>query len=171
MYLLTSLISCFNFAEKPGAPYNLRVIEARARSVLLDFTPGSSGRAPILTYTIQYNNDSFYPVSVQWKTLMVVQDAHLVWNLLPLTLPNLKPYSDYRFRVIAKNKVGSSNPSNASDTVRTLETGKKMTTEAWQNASLLVHVNAQTKRLCFCYNYPHSCAYAGIEGPWCYACI
>ena len=116
-----------NFAEKPGAPRNLRVIEARARSVLLDFTPGSSGRAPILTYTVQYNNDSFYPVSAQWKTLMVVQDAHLVWNLLPLTLPNLKPYSDYRFRVIAKNKVGSSNPSNASDTVRTLETGKKTT--------------------------------------------
>lgn len=46
-----------------------------------------------------------------------------------LTLPNLKPYSDYRFRVIAKNKVGSSNPSNASDTVRTLETGKKTTSE------------------------------------------
>ena len=94
--------------------------------MLLDFTPGSSGRAPILAYTIKYNNDSFYdPVSARWKTLMVVQDAHLVWNLLPLTLPNLKPYSDYRFRVIAKNKVGSSNPSNASDTVRTLETGKK----------------------------------------------
>lgn len=130
LQVLTSLISCVNFSEKPGAPYNLRVIEARARSVVLDFTPGSSGRAPILTYTIQYNNDSFYPVSAQWKTLMVVQDAHLVWNLLPLTLPNLKPYSDYRFRVIAKNKIGSSNPSNASDTVRTLETGKKTTTEA-----------------------------------------
>ncbi|XP_078347645.1 protein sidekick-2-like isoform X2 [Oculina patagonica] len=109
--------------EKPGTPYNLRVVEARARSVSLDFTPGSSGRAPILSYTIKYNNDSFYdPVSARWKTLMVVQDAHLVWNLLPLTLPNLKPYSDYRFRVIATNKVGSSSPSNASDTVRTLET-------------------------------------------------
>ena len=94
----------------------------------MHFKPGSSGRAPILTYTIQYNNDSF-PVSAQWKTLMVVQDAHLVWNLLPLTLPNLKPYSDYRFRVKAKNKVGSSNPSNASDTVRTSETGTKTTTE------------------------------------------
>lgn len=110
--------------------------------MLLDFTPGSSGRAPILTYTIQYNNDSFYPVSAQWKTLMVVQDAHLVWNLLPLTLPNLKPYRDYRFRVIAKNKVGSSNPSNASDTVRTLETGKKTTTEAWLRAGLPVQLYA-----------------------------
>ena len=55
---------------------------------------------------------------------MIIRDAHLVWNLLPLTLPNLKPYTDYRFRVIAKNKVGSSSPSNASDTIKTLETGK-----------------------------------------------
>ena len=115
-----------NFAEKPGAPYDLKIIEARARSVLLGFTPGSSGRAPILRYTIKYNNDSFYdPVSARWQTLMVVQDAHLVWNLLPLTLPNLKPYTGYRFRVIASNKVGSSSPSNTSKRVSTLATGKK----------------------------------------------
>ena len=56
---------------------------------------------------------------------MIVRDAHLVWNLLPLELPHLKPYSDYRFRVTATNKVGSSRPSAPTDTVRTLETGKK----------------------------------------------
>ena len=118
-------VSFFSFAVRPGAPHNLRFIQAAARSVVLNFTPGPSGRAPILTYTIQYNNDSFYdPFSARWKTLMIIRDAHLVWNLLPLTLPNLKPYTDYRFRVIAKNKVGSSSPSNASDTIKTLETGK-----------------------------------------------
>ena len=113
------------FAVPPGAPYNLRVIQARARSVVLNFTPGSSGRAPILTYTVEYNNDSFYdPASSRWSTLMIVPDAHLVWNLIPLTLPNLKPYTDYRFRVIAANKIDKSNPSNASDTIKTLEAGK-----------------------------------------------
>ena len=113
------------FAVRPGAPYNLRVIQARARSVVLNFTPGSSGRAPILTYTVEYNKDSFYdPASSRWSTLMIVPDAHLVWNLIPLTLPNLKPYTDYRFRVIAANKIGRSSPSNASDTIKTLEAGK-----------------------------------------------
>lgn len=107
---------------RPGAPYNLRVLQVKARSVVLNLSPGPSGRAPILSYTVQYNNDSFYdPMSSQWNILMVVQDAHLVWDLLPLTLPHLKPYTDYRFRVIAANKVGSSSPSNASDTVKTLE--------------------------------------------------
>ena len=120
-----SLFRFFSFSVRPGAPHNLRFIQAAARSVVLNFTPGPSGRAPILTYTIEYNNDSFYdPFSARWKTLMIIRDAHLVWNLLPLTLPNLKPYTDYRFRVIAKNKVGSSSPSNASDTIKTLETGK-----------------------------------------------
>ena len=118
--------SFLSFAVRPGAPHNLRFIQAAARSVVLNFTPGPSGRAPILTYTIEYNNDSFYdPFSARWKTVMIIRDAHLVWNLLPLTLPNLKPYTDYRFRVIAKNKVGSSSPSNASDTIKTLETGKR----------------------------------------------
>ena len=99
----------------------------RARSVVLDFTPGSSGRAPILTYIIQYNNDTYYdPASSSWKTLMIVRDAHLVWNLLPLELPHLKPYRDYRFRVTATNKVGSSSPSAPTDTIRTQETGKEL---------------------------------------------
>ena len=94
--------------------------------MVLNFTHEPSVRAPILTYTIEYNNDSVYdPSSARWKTLMVVRDAHLVWNLLPLTLPHLKPYTDYRFRVIATNKVGSSSPSNATDTIKTLETGKR----------------------------------------------
>ena len=117
------MLSCF--AVIPGAPHNLRVIEAKARSVVINFTPGSSGRAPILSYTIEYNNESSDdPATARWRVLMVVQDAHLVWDLLPLTLPHLKPYTDYRFRVTAANKVGRSSPSNASDTIKTLEAGE-----------------------------------------------
>ena len=123
---LLTVGNVLTFPVSPGAPHNLRVVETRARSVVLNWTPGSSGRAPILSYTIQYNSDSFYnPQSAQWKRQLVVQNAHLVWNLLPLEVPNLKPYSDYRFRVIATNKIGSSSPSNASDPVKTLEAGKQ----------------------------------------------
>ena len=31
-----------------------------------------------------------------------------------------------------------------------------------------MHVKAQTKRLCFCYSYPHFFAYADVEGSLCY---
>ena len=109
------------FPVHPGAPHNLTVTEVKARSVLLNFIPGPSGRAPILTYTVEYNNDSSYdPASARWWTLMVVTDAHLFWKLLPLKLAHLKPCTFYRFRVIAANKIDSSSPSNPSDKIKTL---------------------------------------------------
>lgn len=64
-----------------------------------------------------------------------------MWNLLLLIFLNFKLYSDYRFWVIVKNKVGSSNFSNVLDMVRILEIGKKIIIEIWLNVILFVYVN------------------------------
>ncbi|KAK3726626.1 hypothetical protein QZH41_012276 [Actinostola sp. cb2023] len=107
----------------PDAPSKPEIVEARAWKVLLRWTPGFSGRAPIREYNIQYNDDSFYdPVTAQWKSGLVVRDAYRVFQLFPLVVPHMRPNTGYHFRVIATNAAGSSPPSNVSDRVMTLET-------------------------------------------------
>lgn len=111
--------------EKPKSPSQILVEKVESRSVFLRWTVGNTGRAPIITYTIDYNNESNYrPETATWKTTLVVHDAHKLYPLFPLEVPNLKPYAEYRFRVTATNIVGSSPPSNASGTVRTAEDSK-----------------------------------------------
>lgn len=110
----------------PGAPSKPQVVEIKARSVSLSWTPGFSGRAPIIEYVIEYDNASFYGPDARWKTLKIVKDAHHIYQLIPLKLLHLKPYADYRFRLIAANKVDVSPPSNASDVIRTQEAGKEL---------------------------------------------
>lgn len=76
-------------------------------------------------YKIEYNNDSFYePITAKWNTGLTVRDAHKVYQLFPLVVPHLRPHTEYRFRVIAINRVGPSPPSNVSQSVTTLEAGK-----------------------------------------------
>ena len=119
---------CFHlgqFIEKPKSPSQILVEKVESRSVFLRWTVGNTGRAPIIKYIIEYNNESnFRPETATWKTAHVVNDAHKLYPLFPMEVPNLKPYAEYRFRVTAVNLMGSSAPSNASGTVRTAEDSK-----------------------------------------------
>ena len=115
----------FLLPVKPKSPSEILVEKVEARSVFLRWTVGNTGRAPIITYTIDYNNESNYrPETATWRVGLVVRDAHQRYPLFPLEVPNLKPYAEYRFRVTANNIVGDSPPSNASGTVRTAEDSK-----------------------------------------------
>ncbi|XP_057374261.2 neuroglian-like [Daphnia carinata] len=81
-------------------------IHCNNRDAAIEWTPSGDNRAPILTYTIQLNT-SFTPDS--WEVL---------FENVPATETRFKvemrSWSNYTFRVIARNKIGPSLPSDHS---------------------------------------------------------
>ncbi|KAL1420682.1 hypothetical protein MTO96_004426 [Rhipicephalus appendiculatus] len=96
----------------PGRPRLVRV-ECRTRDVLLEWQPTGDGHAPILSYSVQYNT-SFSPDA--WEDAFAVVPA----SDTKFTL-SMSPWANYSFRVVARNKVGSSPPSETSETCTTPE--------------------------------------------------
>jgi len=94
-------------------PPGLRWVECNAKDASVVWQPMGDNRAPILTYKIQYNT-SFTPDT--WETAT---------DIVPATDTSFKvsmsPWSNYTFRVIARNKVGESLPSGHSKTCLTPE--------------------------------------------------
>ena len=91
--------------DVPNRPQMLGV-QCNNRDAVIQWTPSGDNRAPILLYTIQYNS-SFTPDS--WE---------VSYNDVPATETRFKvemsPWSNYTFRVIARNKIGPSLPSDHS---------------------------------------------------------
>ncbi|TRY75568.1 hypothetical protein TCAL_04520 [Tigriopus californicus] len=94
-------------------PPQLRWVDCNAKDATVVWQPMGDNRAPILTYKIQYNT-SFTPDT--WETAT---------DIVPATDTSFKvsmsPWSNYTFRVIARNKVGESLPSGHSKTCLTPE--------------------------------------------------
>ena len=81
-------------------------IQCNNRDAVIQWTPSGDNRAPILTYTIQYNT-SFTPDSweVSFENVPATETRFKV---------EMSPWSNYTFRVIARNKIGPSLPSDHS---------------------------------------------------------
>lgn len=98
--------------DVPNPPM-LRWVECNSKDATVVWQPMGDNRAPILTYKIQYNT-SF--TKDTWETAT---------DLVPATDTSFKvsmsPWSNYTFRVIARNKVGDSLPSGHSKTCLTPE--------------------------------------------------
>ena len=90
-------------------PPGLRWVTCNAKDSTVEWQPMGDNRAPILTYKIQYNT-SFTPDT--WETAT---------DIVPATDTSFKvamsPWSNYTFRVIARNKVGDSLPSGHSKVI------------------------------------------------------
>jgi len=87
-------------------PPRLLWVECNSKDASVMWEPQGDNRAPILTYKIQYNTTF---ISDTWETAT---------DYVPATATTFKvsmsPWSNYTFRVIARNKVGNSLPSGHS---------------------------------------------------------
>ncbi|XP_058501947.1 contactin-1a-like [Solea solea] len=101
----------------PGAPGGLRVINKTDVNVTLQWSRGADNHSPISKYSIQYR-DSF--TKDVWKNA-TTSPADVEGNTETSTVVDLFPWTEYEFRVIASNTLGTGEPSNPSPKVKTLE--------------------------------------------------
>lgn len=103
----------YAIADVPNAPSIVKV-NCDQFTALVEWKPNGDRRAPILSYSIQYNT-SFSPDT--WEDAFANIPA-------PDTrfLVSLSPWANYTFRVIARNKIGPSPPSDTSSRCSTTET-------------------------------------------------
>ncbi|XP_030575583.1 neuronal cell adhesion molecule a isoform X2 [Archocentrus centrarchus] len=97
--------------EKPDPPTDLELTDQTERSVQLTWTPGDENNSPIEKFVIQYE-DLLHQPGV-WTNLTEVPGSSTTAQL------HLSPYVYYSFRVVAKNQVGYSEPSQSSRQYRT----------------------------------------------------
>ncbi|MCJ8736073.1 hypothetical protein PDJAM_G00254670 [Pangasius djambal] len=97
--------------EQPDPPTDLELTDPGARSVQLTWIPGDENNSPIKKFLIQYE-DALHD-SGTWHNLTEVPGTKTTAHL------KLSPYVHYRFRVMALNDVGYSQPSQPSHLYKT----------------------------------------------------
>ncbi|XP_054656552.1 neuronal cell adhesion molecule a isoform X4 [Dunckerocampus dactyliophorus] len=97
--------------EKPDPPTDLELTDQTERSVQLTWIPGDENNSPTQKFLIQYE-DLLHQPNV-WVNMTEVPGTSTTAHL------DLSPYVYYSFRVLAKNQVGYSQPSQASRQYRT----------------------------------------------------
>ncbi|XP_033119268.1 protein sidekick-2-like isoform X2 [Anneissia japonica] len=97
--------------EPPTAPMNLAISNVQARSVYIQFIQGYDGKTSIREWT----TEAQIGFSQEWVVIYKYSDPESTGY----TIPNLSPYTNYRFRIIATNIVNSSAPSEPSTLTQT----------------------------------------------------
>ncbi|KAL2104019.1 hypothetical protein ACEWY4_000887 [Coilia grayii] len=97
--------------DRPEPPTDLEISEPSERSVRLTWKPGDSNHSPIKEYLVQVKEEWWFPSA--WKNL-----TSYPGNLNSVVL-QLSPYLSYRFRIIAINGIGQSQPSRATEYYQT----------------------------------------------------
>ncbi|KAM3872144.1 neural cell adhesion molecule L1.1-like [Diretmus argenteus] len=94
----------------PDPPKALSLSDVQDRSLTLSWIPGRSHNSPITKFIVEGREEQHSEeANRRWEEL-----RHVPGDVNHLEL-NLKPYSTYRFQVIAVNELGHSNPSQHSD--------------------------------------------------------
>ncbi|XP_046715116.1 neuronal cell adhesion molecule a isoform X20 [Silurus meridionalis] len=97
--------------EQPDPPTDLELTDPGLRSVQLTWIPGDEHNSPIKKFLIQYE-DSLHDSGI-WHNLTEVPGTKTTAHL------KLSPYVHYRFRVMALNDLGYSQPSQPSPPYKT----------------------------------------------------
>ncbi|XP_061592163.1 neural cell adhesion molecule L1.2 isoform X2 [Cololabis saira] len=93
--------------DRPDPPGLLQISDPKHRAVTLSWTPGNDNNCPVEVFVVEYEDQALK--ERDWEELKSVQGHHH-HAVLPLW-----PYMSYRFRVIAINEVGKSDPSKPSE--------------------------------------------------------
>lgn len=94
--------------DVPSPPGKPNVVDIDSTSMTISWSPPESdGGTPITGYLIE-KKDRFSPRWTKVKETAIMETVY--------TVVDLKEGTEYQFRVIAKNKVGESKPSEPSDT-------------------------------------------------------
>ncbi|XP_056243043.1 contactin-1a-like [Seriola aureovittata] len=101
----------------PGAPGGVRLINKTDKSVTLQWSRGADNHNPISKYTVQYRDSFSKDV---WKNA-TTSPADVEGNAETATVTDLFPWTEYEFRVIATNTLGTGEPSSPSPKDKTLE--------------------------------------------------
>ncbi|XP_035379424.1 contactin-1a isoform X2 [Electrophorus electricus] len=101
----------------PGPPGGVRVEEVGVKSVRLLWSQGSDNLSPISKYTIQYRE---IRTQEDWRDA-TTSPHNVEGNAEMATVVDLIPWTEYEFRIIATNTLGTGEPSNPSPKTTTLE--------------------------------------------------
>uniref|UniRef100_A0A4W3K1G6 Sidekick cell adhesion molecule 1 n=1 Tax=Callorhinchus milii TaxID=7868 RepID=A0A4W3K1G6_CALMI len=101
--------------DRPQPPTNISVSqsEVRARSLLLQWKPGSDGSSPVRYFTVQTKE---LP-STEWQT----HTSSISHETASCMIERLKPYTSYQLRMMATNDIGDSAFSTETEPVTTLQ--------------------------------------------------
>uniref|UniRef100_A0AAY4EPT7 Uncharacterized protein n=1 Tax=Denticeps clupeoides TaxID=299321 RepID=A0AAY4EPT7_9TELE len=106
LYIVIQTLHFFP-SDRPDPPSQLQIFNPMDRSVTLSWTPGDDHNSPVLEFVVEFEETEVETDG--WEEIMRVSgDTHR-------TQVSLKPFLSYRFRVIAINDVGKSDPSAPSN--------------------------------------------------------
>ncbi|KAG9337888.1 hypothetical protein JZ751_027540 [Albula glossodonta] len=115
--LSSSTISSGVPPEIPGPPTNLAISNIGPRSVTLQFKPGYDGKTSISLWQVEAQI-SVVGENEEWVTVHQLVNEP---DARSLEVPDLNPYTFYRFRMRQMNIVGTSPPSQPSRKIQTLQ--------------------------------------------------
>ncbi|XP_027468741.2 protein sidekick-1 isoform X3 [Zalophus californianus] len=103
--------------ELPGAPSNLVISNISPRSATLQFRPGYDGKTSISRWIVEGQVGAIGDEE-EWVSLYEEENEP---DTQTLEIPNLTPYTHYRFRMRQVNIVGTSPFSQSSRVIQTLQ--------------------------------------------------
>ncbi|XP_069050665.1 protein sidekick-2 isoform X3 [Lepisosteus oculatus] len=115
--LSSSTISSGVPPELPGPPTNMAISNIGPRSVTLQFKPGYDGKTSISRWQVEAQI-TVIGENEEWVLVHQVPNEP---DARSLEVPNLNPYTFYRFRMRQVNIVGTSPPSQPSRKIQTLQ--------------------------------------------------
>uniref|UniRef100_A0A3Q2YF35 Sidekick cell adhesion molecule 1 n=1 Tax=Hippocampus comes TaxID=109280 RepID=A0A3Q2YF35_HIPCM len=104
--------------ELPGAPSNLVISNISPRTVTLRFRPGPDGKTAISRWLVEGQVGAGDGAEDAWRLVYQLDNQA---GADSLEIPNLTPFTQYRFRMQQVNIVGSSPPSSPSRLIQTLQ--------------------------------------------------